>query len=242
MIKAWIKSGTERGLHRSVLLLRSLALNGINGNESANVTVEGDKPESSSTTLFDRIARWGTSLLSNNDNSGRHTKDTRTENVKRNKTNTQEQRGNESHFGGIGIANRLNYLAQETPAKKSAQSSTDQFSVGMHSRMLLMSSAFQTGGAQSSNNSTEDEAVDEKRGMDPIGPLPHIDSDILPDITTFRLLINGESCYVGSHHPQLCLSSKTFITTPLDSNGTPWLNHFCKASGRLVTFAGRVLF
>ena len=198
MIKAWIKSGTERGLHRSVLLLRSLALNGINGNESANnVTVEGDKPESSSTTLFDRIARWGTSLLSNNDNSGRQTKETRTENVRTNKSNTQVQSQDDSQFGGVGIANRLNYIDQETSAKRSAQPSTNQFSIGMHSRMLLMSSAFQTSDTQSSNKSTEDEGIDKKRGMDPIGPLPHFESDILPDITTFRLLINGESlCWI----------------------------------------------
>ncbi len=195
MIKAWIKSGTERGLHRSVLMLRSLALNGINGNESADVAVEGDKSESesSSTTLFDRIARWGTSLLSNNDNNGRQTKETRTENASRNKSNPQEQSGNDSHFGGVGIANRLNYIAQETPAKTPNQPSNDQFSIGMHSRMLLMSSAFQTSDAQSSNKSTEDEVVNEKRRMDPIGPLPHIESDILPDLSSFRLLINGES-------------------------------------------------
>lgn len=223
MIKAWIKSGTERGLHRSVLMLQSLALNGINGNENANVTVEGDKPESSSTTLFDRIARWGTSLLSNNDNSGRQTKESRTENVSRNKSNTEVQR--------VGIANRLNYIAQETPATKSAQSSTDQFSIGMHSRMLLMSSAFQTGNAQSSNKSTEDDSVDEKRGMDPIGPLPHIESDILPDIATFRLLINGESLRCFPSSSSLPFSHlKLFISAPLNSNGTPWVDHVCKAS------------
>lgn len=245
MIKAWIKSGTERGLHRSVLLLRSLALNGINGNASANVIVEGDIPESSSTTLFDRIARWGTSLLSNNGNSGRQTKETRTENASRNKSNTQVQSQDDSQFGGVGIANRLNYIAQETPAKTSAQPSTNQFSIGMHSRMLLMSSAFQTSDAQSSNkNSIEDEAVDEKRGVEPIGPLPHIESDILPDISTFRLLINGES-YSGSISPRLFLSFshlKHFVSTPLHSNGTSGLDHFSKASGRLVIFARRVLF
>eukprot|EP00985_Skeletonema_marinoi_P005046 scaffold2183_cov185-Skeletonema_marinoi.AAC.2 len=186
VIKAWIKSGTERGLHRSVLLLRSLALNGTNSEEIANVNNEGAKPES--TTLFDRIAQWGTSLLTNND-SRHQTRETGTENVTRNNSKTNVRNGNAPQIGGVGIANRLNYLAQETPANKTIPSN-DQISVGMHSRMLLMSSAFQSSDAQSSS-SPNAEATDEKRGLDPIGPLPYIESDILPDITTFRLLINA---------------------------------------------------
>ena len=196
VIKAWINSGTERGLHRAVLLLQSLALNGIDSNEAASMNGDGDNPESSTSTLFDRIARWGTSLLSKNDNSGNHAGETRTENVTRNKSNRSDNRsGNDyNNFGGgVGIANRLNYLSQDSNAKKSIQTNTDQISVGMHSRMLLMSSAFQSSNAQSSSNSPDAEATGEKRGLDPIGPLPHIESDVLPDIATFRLLINGES-------------------------------------------------
>ena len=196
VIKAWINSGTERGLHRAVLLLQSLALNGIDSNEAASMNGDDDNPESSTTTLFDRIARWGTSLLSNNGNSGNHAGETRTENVTRNKSNRSDNRsGNDyNNFGGgVGIANRLNYLSQDSPAKKSIKTNTDQISVGMHSRMLLMSSAFQSSDAQTSSNSPDAEATGEKRGLDPIGPLPHIESDVLPDIATFRLLINGES-------------------------------------------------
>ena len=169
--------------------MQSLALNGIDCNEAASMNRDGDKPESSTSTLFDRIARWGTFLLSNNDNGGNHAGETRTENVTRNKSNTTHNRsGNDyNNFGGgVGIANRLNYLSQDSPAKKSIQTNTDQISVGMHSRMLLMSSAFRS-------NSPDAEATGEKRGLDPIGPLPHIESDVLPDIATFRLLINGES-------------------------------------------------
>ena len=246
VIKAWIKSGTERGLHRAVLLLQSLALNGINSNETANMNGEGFKAESSSTTLFDRIARWGTSLLSNNDSSGRHAGDTGTKNVTRNKSRTHDRSGNDPNFGGgVGIANRLNYLAQDIPAKKSIQTNADQISVGMHSRMLLMSSAFQSSDMQSSSNLLDAEATDKKRGLDPIGPLPHIEPDILPDITTFRLLINGESLNVGFILP---LSFLVILLTPKllcpyqNSDGTSWLDHFCKTSRRLVTFARRVLF
>ena len=71
VIKAWIKCGTERGLHRSVLLLRSLALNEINNGkeETANVNNNEVFQHESSTTLFERIARWGASLLSNDDDT-----------------------------------------------------------------------------------------------------------------------------------------------------------------------------
>jgi len=195
VIKAWIKSGTERGLHRAVLLLQSLALNGMNSNETAYMNDEGDKPGSFSTTLFDRIARWGTTMLSKNDSSGRQAGDTRRENATRNRSKIYDRNGNDPNFGGfggVGIANRLNYLAQDIPAKKSIQPYTDQISVGMHSRMLLMSSALQSSDAQSSNSNLSDaEVTGEKRGLDPVGPLPHIEPDILPDITTFRLLINA---------------------------------------------------
>lgn len=188
VIKAWVKCGTERGLHRSVLLLRSLALNGINSKENANVN--------NNEGVFERIARWGASLLSSDDSSGRHTEETRTENnmTRRNKSSTNERNANAPQFVGVGIANRLNYLAQETPAKKKTiQSNTDQISVGMHSRMLLMSSAFQSNDAALSSRSLDADVNDEKKGLDLIGPLPYIESNILPDINTFRLLINGES-------------------------------------------------
>src|SRR6056300_774737 len=132
-MKAWIKCGTERGLHRSVLMLQALALNGTN--------INVDKNEAS-TTLFERISRWGASLLSK-DGDSRQTNDNRIKAVAKNKSKISEQHATAPQFAGVGIANRLNYLAQENRAKKSSQSHTYQFSVGMHSRMALMSSAFQ---------------------------------------------------------------------------------------------------
>lgn len=187
VIKAWIKCGTERGLHRSVLLLRSLALNGINSKETTNVNNDG---------VFERIARWGASLLSNDDSSsGVHAEENRTENnvKRRTKSKTIDRNVNAPQFAGVGMANRLNYLAQETPATKTAQCNTDQISVGMHSRMLMMSSAFQLNNfVAKSSGSLDAEATDEKRGLDPIGPLPFIESNVLPDMNTFRLVINGK--------------------------------------------------
>lgn len=189
MITAWINCGTERGLHRSVLMLQSLALNGTN--------IEGDDENvdknDASTTLFERISRWGASLLSN-DGDSRRTNDNRIKAVSRNKSKTREQHANAPQFAGVGIANRLNYLAQENRAKKSSQSHTYQFSVGMHSRMALMSSVFQPNDINSESQSQAENA-EEKQRIDSIGPLPHIEPDVLPDINTFRLLINGESLW-----------------------------------------------
>ena len=188
-MKAWIKCGTERGLHRSVLILQSLALNGTNmKGDDENV----DKNEAS-TTLFERISRWGASLLSN-DSDSRRTNDNRIKSASRNKSKISEQHANAPQFAGVGIANRLNYLAQENRAKKSSQSHTYQFSVGMHSRMALMSSAFQPNDINA-ESPTKPESAEEKQRIDTIGPLPHIEPDVLPDINTFRLLINGESLW-----------------------------------------------
>ena len=185
-MKAWIKCGTERGLHRSVLMLQALALNGTNiKGDDENV----DKNEAS-TTLFERISRWGASLLSN-DGDSRQPNDNR---MLRNKSKISEQHANAPQFAGVGIANRLNYLAQENRVKKSSQSHTYQFSVGMHSRMALMSSAFQPND-MNYVNPCKAENAEEKQRIDTIGPLPHIEPDVLPDINTFRLLINGESLW-----------------------------------------------
>ena len=188
-MKAWIKCGTERGLHRSVLMLQSLALNGTNiRSDDENV----DKNEAS-TTLFERISRWGASLLSN-DGDSRRTNDNRIKAVTRNKSKISEQHTNAPQFAGVGIASRLNYLEQENRVKKSNQSHTSQFSVGMHSRMALMSSAFQPNDMNAESPS-KPENIEEKQRIDTIGPLPHIEPDVLPDINTFRLLINGESLW-----------------------------------------------
>lgn len=175
VMKAWIKCGTERGLQRAVLLLRALAMNGTNSNHAGNVINEG-VDTGTSATLFDRIARWGTSLLSNNGRSGQQAESKSTD--------------HNPQVAGVGIANRLNYLAQENPLKKTTP--PNQISVGMHSRMLLMSSAFQSNDVQSSSSSL-DIVTDEEEAVDPIGPLPFIESDITPDISSFRLLISGKS-------------------------------------------------
>lgn len=174
-------------------MMRSLALNGTNckgiiTNDATHASVNEDAKLESSTSLFERIAFWGASLLSKDDSSVRRTEESRMEHVTMNKSKTDTPQ-----LAGVGIANRLHYLAQEQVAKKTSYTNSDQISVGMHSRMSLMSSAFQSYDAHSAK-SRRDELTGDKGGVDPIGPLPHIEPDILPDINTFRLLINGESC------------------------------------------------
>ena len=223
VIKAWIKCGTERGLHRSVLLLRSLALNGINNGkeETANVNNNEVVQHESSTTLFERIARWGASLLSNDDDTEdtTRTKTVTRKNIHTSKTN--ERNANDPQFVGVGIANRLSYLAQENPANKlTIQSNPDQiYAVGMNSRMLLMSSMFQSNDAQSSS-SPDEKLTDKKRRIDPIGPLPFIESDIMPDINSFRLLINGESLVPYYPHLSFTFSIEPFPPNTCDASHT----------------------
>ncbi|KAL7542120.1 hypothetical protein ACHAXR_011822 [Thalassiosira sp. AJA248-18] len=69
VIKGWVKSGSERGLQRAVMILRALALNGHNKMNKRNKEMDGAPTNSGVNTkeevptVFQRIARWGSSLL-----------------------------------------------------------------------------------------------------------------------------------------------------------------------------------
>ena len=73
VIKAWIKTDSERGLQRAVMLLQSLALNGRhvmkmnqkNEDGMSNEPKKRDMNDEEVPTVFKRIARWGASLLGN---------------------------------------------------------------------------------------------------------------------------------------------------------------------------------
>ena len=80
MIKAWIKTDSERGLQRAVMLLRSLALNGRHQMKMKNDNVTSNEPEKRDVneevpTVFKRIARWGASLLGNDKANDREEND-----------------------------------------------------------------------------------------------------------------------------------------------------------------------
>ena len=227
MIKAWIKCGTDRGLQRAVLLLRALALNRINSNEENTNFNDKDTEDGSSATIFDRIARWGTSLLSTDGSIGRQNVEFRPGNE------AKTPNANYPQIVGIGIANRLNYLAQMKPTKMTAPSNNEQIPVGLHSRMSMISSSFQSKDAH-------DTANGEQRS-DPVGPLPFIEPDIIPDITTFRLLIKGGLSFLSNcAFPSSVIPHSASISF-LNSFGTSRLYIFCTASRRFDPFTGRIL-
>jgi len=142
LIKAWIKTDSERGLRRAVLLLRALAWNGrdINRtgeheqstpNSKALAAENEDEKNTVVLSVFDRIASWGKSLLSKGD-SAAVKEDQRSLSSETNRSESDEQvrrqhrsskdmhrRQNQPQQVMTGIGNRLQYLQQSATREES---------------------------------------------------------------------------------------------------------------------------
>jgi hypothetical protein len=135
VIKAWIKTDSERGLLRAVGYIRSLAMNGHNlmdnqDEEGSRLSTKNraetnEKPP----TVFERISSWGALLLSKVETGGSDTgNDTPRKSpganfrsyVKSGKNAQQaslpggknygQNQPHQEVFAGVGMGSRLNYL------------------------------------------------------------------------------------------------------------------------------------
>lgn len=176
VIKAWIKSGGERGLERAVLILRALALNG-DKSRTQYIAQKKDTTAARNTvderkevpTVFERISRWGASLLVREKQIKKEGTVLEKTCLKRNMHEEDPNgaknvffEGRDTPFGHqnhnqsptnaatVGMASRLNYLYSaiggelgQYPKKSIIQPKASGVAIGMSSRMALMCSALQ---------------------------------------------------------------------------------------------------
>eukprot|EP00578_Thalassiosira_sp_NH16_P012462 CAMPEP_0181126732 /NCGR_PEP_ID=MMETSP1071-20121207/27799_1 /TAXON_ID=35127 /ORGANISM="Thalassiosira sp., Strain NH16" /LENGTH=1025 /DNA_ID=CAMNT_0023212379 /DNA_START=2120 /DNA_END=5195 /DNA_ORIENTATION=- len=245
VIKAWIKTDSERGVQRAVMILRSLALNGHNimdhvKETSHESTKVGGNAKDVEPTVFGRISHWAASLLGKgnesdreeNTENDRHLNETTaaakpgndneqvgqpTSNGKESSSYTAKEREDQPHHfsTNIGMAGRLNYLHNATRELKKHNTRLRQtgsydikqksqpgrnlpeVSVGMSSRMALMTSTVQGTGQQIDHASSvsslnrEENENDRHECPEPIGPMPNIERTVAPDIKSFLLVVNA---------------------------------------------------
>jgi len=247
VINAWAKSDSERGLQRAVAMLHSLALNGHNridqqDKKNGHVsTKSGANTNGEVPTVFERIARWGASLLGkgNEESDGAERHLNQSTPATKSRSNTQvgqavRQRSSEGRgpsssptrnnsrnqsqqiSPSVGMGSRLSYLYAATsresskgstrvhrtgshPSKQKSQPrpSPNQVSIGMAGRMAYMNSAVQDNRRKegpASSVSPQQRNEDEKvhhGNPEPIGPMPHIDNNVTPDLRTFQLVIKA---------------------------------------------------
>ena len=115
MIKAWIKTDSERGLQRAVMLLRSLALNGRHQMKMKNDDVTTNEPEKRDVndeevpTVFKRIARWGASLLGNDKANDREENDVG--------SNDKRHQNKSSHLAQSSYGSKQGNVSRQIPSK-----------------------------------------------------------------------------------------------------------------------------
>lgn len=168
MIKAWVKTDSNRGLSRVVNYIHSLALNGQrqNINEQDGVSHEAKK---GSLTVLERIIKWGASLLLSNtidasqspiSKDGRRNIQSEKKNVNNQDLSNYKHHKHHHAVSNVGISSRLNYINFAGMGNTNATSIT------------------------SSQESVEDENI-------PIGPMPEIEAGVTPDMKTFQIVISG---------------------------------------------------
>jgi hypothetical protein len=221
VIKAWIKSDSERGLSRAVGYLRSLAMNGQNlidtQDEEGSRVQTNDRAEANekAPTVFERIASWGASLLSKAESGdGGAGNDTHRTSPRANEKNAQhannDGRGaslpgrrnygqNQPHqevFVGVGMASRLNYLYNPGETKKLTTRDRSKkmkpVSVGMSSRMALVDTAVHGDVQVKTQKSFASSRGRNEDENVPIGPLPNIEIKVTPDLKTFQIVASGK--------------------------------------------------
>lgn len=212
VIKAWIKTDSERGLSRAVSYIRSLALNGHNPTDSQDM--EGSQVPTKSIaetnekapTVFERITSWGASLLSKSDpgDSG---------------ANNKRHRGSP----GANVRSKMQsekYAKQANVDSRGASSSGGRHydqnqphqvfaGVGMTSRLIYLHSASNGAKINTTHVQRRDTAIQgdaqgkyldsfassrerNENESEPIGPLPNIELEVAPDLKTFQLVASGK--------------------------------------------------
>ena len=235
MIKAWIKTDSERGLQRAVMILRALALNGHldrrGQHDEAHDSHVHTKCEAVNNvsnltevpSVFERIARWGASLLGkdsaseNTRNEGHrsgsphHAETTTSRNnlqsgqarsrpaSPHNRHNSQNQPP-QQFLTGVGMASRLNYIHSVTTepkggnrvskkSKSQPKRSSSPVSIGMSGRMAVMNSIVQSTDKGHDNRATS--SSNPPIQDEPIGQMPNIEANAIPDIVSFQLVIKA---------------------------------------------------
>lgn len=220
VIKSWIKTDSERGLQRAVLIANALARNGHDrickddNQEPSHVTTHQHNGADRS-TVFGRIASWGTSLLSTSgDSSDRRYIAFNERSRSKPDHSMQDSRSN------IQSESVINQSSHEARIRNWNQTSQVFQSVGMASRLSYLYSA----GVEASGNATrahqivsheikqtskESIDIDAEDVPEPIGPLPYIEGNVAPDIKTFLLVAQGkfaQQVYVN-YDPHTILTS-----------------------------------
>jgi hypothetical protein len=181
-----------------VLIVNALAMHGHDrsNDEDKEPSLGADKFEKGS-TVFERISRWGASLMGSGDSSSDCSDSASDERSKiKPRSNTQSE----------SVPNQASY---ETRIRGSNQTSQVFQSVGMASRLSYLYSA---GGEVKRNDTRAHRVIShESKAMlaspptlnkidddmqsnapEPIGPLPYIEDKVAPDLKTFLIVSQGK--------------------------------------------------
>ena len=101
--------------------------------------------------------------------------------------------------GGELEIDYLAFEAESTTADRDHRLHMNQIPLGISGRMALMHPAF-----QGSNYVPRNDA---KGNRESIGPLPHIEPNVLPDLKTFKIVVNGEFYSKKSFYQNIVLCS-----------------------------------
>ncbi len=204
MIKSWIKSGSERGLERAQEILQALAQNVVNPKQARKKR-----------STIERISDWGSSLLSQIDGTVEQKRmfEDGIDSTAISRSPYSSNCNQPQNMTAIGMASHLNPQGRENQTmlekerKISSQPVMNRLTIGFGSRMALMNAATRDRRNSNSNTHTDCSQKDQqissnraRRGREdipndttpqPIGPLLFIEPRALPNVMTFKLVIDG---------------------------------------------------
>ncbi len=225
MIKSWIKTDSERGLQRALLIANELALHGHNrihnehDKEPSQVSIRnGDDTGEIGPTVFERIARWGASLLrsgnsSDGDEIASHER-SRSKSIPVQTPRTQIQSDSAASqstyaasnrgsnripqiYYGVGMANRLSYLYSAGDERNRNRNSDARARQTFPHENKQESKTLRNSPVKDhtpfdypqKQNKFDEEQHDTP---EPIGPLPYMETNVAPDLKTFLLVVQGK--------------------------------------------------
>lgn len=195
VIKSWIKTDSERGLQRAVLIANALAMNGrdricndVNQEPSHVATHQHNGADRS--TVFGRIASWGASLLgTSGDSNDRRYNASHEWSRSKPDHSVQDSRSN---IQSESVANQSSHEARISNLNHTSQVFQR---VGMANRLsYLYSVGVEASGIPHEIKQTSKESIDIHADdvPEPIGPLPYIEGNVAPDLKTFLLVAQGK--------------------------------------------------
>ncbi|KAL7545480.1 hypothetical protein ACHAWF_008831 [Thalassiosira exigua] len=215
VMKAWIKSGSDRGLRRAVLILRCLALNRQNearsrGEDTEHTAASQDgeeRTDSATPTVMGRITQWGASLMGRGDAGspderivGRGDQNPPSVIGPRGPASSErliepKKIVNKGHKPPVELweESDADTRPQRAGPLGANRESPSEGRLVMPGRMALLSSVLQGNAAKGKVAASKSEQIKNAQleSLESIRPLPNVEPRVTPDPKSFIIVINA---------------------------------------------------